>query len=330
MFFDSSPCDACLCAKSDYCIKYNASCDMARCYCDRCKSIMRRNILMSDGSSLLHPYPKSITNTWRSDDRTYPTAQITTNHTESDPSPYADYNSYMLEYNGVKWNRPERYDSQVDNKESNENSNKEKECSFMNDFMNGMFGKVAHGLCRLSMNGGIAVKTSDGKYKSYNLKTGRLTNCSNFVFDIGEDFFFVIPTNKVEKGDIILVSGKPKCVIGVEDNAIKVINYDDSTVDTILPERHIFMGNTYFYGKIVSMFGKDIFKGKKGTNKIMQYMMLSEMMKGGSGNGSFGNMLPLMMMSGGNFDNLFSGMFDFDSDDEDVEKDDVENEDGDE
>ena len=200
----------------------------------------------------------------------------------------------------------------------------------MNDFMNGMFGKVAHGLCRLSMNGGIAVKTSDGKYKSYNLKTGRLTNCSNFVFDIGEDFFFVIPTNKVEKGDIILVSGKPKCVIGVEDNAIKVINYDDSTVDTILPERHIFMGNTYFYGKIVSMFGKDIFKGKKGTNKIMQYMMLSEMMKGGSGNGNFGNMLPLMLMGGGNFDNLFSGMFDFDSDDEDVEKDDVENEDGDE
>ena len=200
----------------------------------------------------------------------------------------------------------------------------------MNEFMNGMFGKVAHGLCRLSMNGGIAVKTSDGKYKSYNLKTGRLTNCSNFVFDIGEDFFFVIPTNKVEKGDIILVSGKPKCVIGVEDNAIKVINYDDSTVDTILPERHIFMGNTYFYGKIVSMFGKDIFKGKKGTNKIMQYMMLSEMMKGGSGNGSFGNMLPLMLMGGGNFDNLFSGMFDFDSDDEDVEEDDIENEDGDE
>ena len=189
----------------------------------------------------------------------------------------------------------------------------------MNNFMNGMFGKVAPGMCRLSMSGGIAVKTSSGDYKSYNIKTGRLTNCSNFVFDIGEDFFFVIPTNKVEKGDIILVSGKPKCVVGVEDNKITVINYDDSTVDTILPERHVFMGNTYFYGKIVSMFGNDILKGKKGTNKILQYMMMSEMMKGGSGNN---NLLPMMMFSGGNMGDMFSGIFDFDfgNEDDDDEK----------
>lgn len=178
-----------------------------------------------------------------------------------------------------------------------------------------MFGKIEAGKCRLSMNGGIAVKTSSG-YKSYNLKTGRLTNCSSFVFDIGDDFFFVIPTNKVEKGDIILVSGKPKCVIAVEKNKLTVINYEDSTIDTILPERHIFMGNTYFYGKIVSMFGTDIFKGKKGSNKIMKYMMMSEMMKGNSGSGNaFGNMLPLMMMGGSN---PFEDMFDF-GDDDDVD-----------
>lgn len=38
----------------------------------------------------------------------------------------------------------------------------------MNMF-NGMFGKVANGMCRLSMNGEVAVKTSDG-YKTYNIK----------------------------------------------------------------------------------------------------------------------------------------------------------------
>lgn len=197
----------------------------------------------------------------------------------------------------------------------------------MNNLMNGMFGKVAPGMCRLSMSGGIAVKTSDGTYKNYNLKTQRLTNCSNFVFDIGEDFFFVIPTNKVEKGDIILVSGKPKCVIGVEDNQIKVINYEDSTIDTILPERHIFMGNTYFYGKIISMFGQDVFKGKKGTNKIMQYMMMSEMLKGNnSSNNGMSSMLPFMLMGNSSgFGDMFSGMFDFDTEaDEDLENDDQE------
>ena len=197
----------------------------------------------------------------------------------------------------------------------------------MNNFLNGMFGKVGSGMCRLSMNGGIAVKTSNG-YKSYNVKTGKLTNCSNFVFDIGEEFFFVIPTNKVEEGDIILVNNKPKCVIEFDKTKITVINYEDSTVETILPERHVFMGNTYFYGKIVSMFGSDILKGKKGTNNIFKYMLLSQMMTGennssGMINGYSGGMsamLPFMMM-GGNMGEMFDGMFDFDTDnDTDVEE----------
>lgn len=190
--------------------------------------------------------------------------------------------------------------------------------------LNGMFGKVAPGMCRLSMSGGIAVKTSNG-YKSYNVKTGRLTNCDNFVFNIGEEFFFIIPTNKVEVGDIILVAGKPKCVIEAEKNKITVINYEDSTIETVLPERHVFMGSTYFYGKIVSMFGSDLFKGKKGTNKIMQYMMMSQMMGGNKTPGSMdmSSMLPMMFMMNGGMDNMFDGMFDFEENDEVTESEDA-------
>lgn len=190
----------------------------------------------------------------------------------------------------------------------------------MTNVFNGMFGKIAPGMCRLSMSGGIAVKTTTG-YKSYNVKNGRLTNCDSFVFDIGEEFFFVIHTNKVEVGDIILVSGKPKCVVTSDKDTITVINYEDSTVETILPERHVFMGNTYFYGKIVSMFGNNFMKGKKGMDKMMSYMVMSEMMKGSntSSNG-MGSMLPMMMlMNGNNVSDMFSDMFDFDintSDDE--------------
>lgn len=199
----------------------------------------------------------------------------------------------------------------------------------MNNLLNGMFGKVGNGMCRLSMSGNIAVKTASG-YKAYDVKNGRLTNCDSFVFDLGEEFFFVVPTNKVIKGDIILVNGKPKCVIEAEKNKITVINYEDSTIDTILPERHVFMGNTYFYGKIVSMFGNDAVKGKKGTNNIFKYMMLSQMMKGNNGTGAMETnngmsaMLPFMMM-GGSMGNMFDGMFDFDVNDED-EVDDTEEE----
>lgn len=194
------------------------------------------------------------------------------------------------------------------------------------NLFNGMFGKIEPGLCRLSMNGEIAVRTKSG-YKAYSRKNGRLTNCDSFVFDIGQEFFFVVPTNKVAPGDIILVNGKPRCVKKMDEETITVVNYEDSTVENILPERHIFMGNTYFYGKIVSMFGGGSFlKKKKGMNRVMQYMMLSEMFKdkagpagtAGGGMGDMGSMMMFMLM-GKNMGDLFDGMFSFD-DDEDEDK----------
>lgn len=193
----------------------------------------------------------------------------------------------------------------------------------MNETLSKIFGQIAPGMCRLSMNGDIAVKAGSD-YKTYNIKTGRLTNCSNFVFNIGEEFFFVIPTNKVHKGDIILVNGKPRCVIEAEKNKITVINYENSAIETILPERHMFMGNTYFYGKIVSMFGDSLGKGKKGTNKVMQYMMMSEMMKSSNGRDT-NSMLPLMMMGNmnGDFSSMFDGLFN-EEEDEEIESEDEE------
>lgn len=185
--------------------------------------------------------------------------------------------------------------------------------------LNKMFGRLAPGMCRLSMSGGIAVKTASG-YKSYNVKKNRLTNCSNFVFDIGDDFFFLIPTNKVEVGDIILVNGTPRCVITTDNNTITAINYENSVVETILPERHVFMGNTYFYGKIVSMFGSGAnVKSAKGS--MMKYYMMSQMFKGGSATSSgmfdnsnpFGMMMMMNMFGGSNgFGDMFNGMFDED------------------
>lgn len=191
----------------------------------------------------------------------------------------------------------------------------------MNNIFNGMFGKVSPGMCRLSMDGNIAVKTSNG-YKTYNVKTGRLTNCDSFVFNFGEELFFVIPTNKVSTGDIILVDGKPNCVISSDKNTITVINYENSTVNTVLKERHMFMGNAYFTGKIVSLFGNDMVKGKNGMNKMLSYMMMSEMMKGNTSTTNMNNLLPLMMLSGNNnmFANMFENVLDEDEEDEtDVE-----------
>lgn len=181
----------------------------------------------------------------------------------------------------------------------------------MNMNMKGMFGKIANGLCRVSVDGGIAIKTSQG-YKTYNVETGALVNCDNFAFDIGSDFFFVVPTNKVRRGDIILAGGKPRCVVDVQPNSIQTFNYENSTLETLVPERHLFFGRNYMYGRIMSPFG-NMFGSEKGAANAMKFMMMSQMFGGGKmPNGTDINPMMFMMMGGGSslFDGMFDGMFD--------------------
>lgn len=191
----------------------------------------------------------------------------------------------------------------------------------MTSMFNGMFGKIAPGMCRMSMNGKMAIKTSQG-YKTYDVNSGKLTNCDRFVFDIGEDFFFLIPTNHLAKGDVILAGGKPRCVIEVKVNEIKTFCYEDSTISTIVPEHHVFFGKTYFYGKIVSMFS---FGKKKdgGASNMMKYYMMSQMFSGNTNSNSMNNMMPMLMMMNGGMGDMFSGfdeMFDFGEADNDAEE----------
>jgi hypothetical protein len=73
------------------------------------------------------------------------------------------------------------------------------------------------------------------------------------------------------------------------------------------------------------MFGNGIFNGKKGTDKIIKYMMMSEMMKGNNGTGNgMNSMLPMMMLGGG-FEDMFDGIFDFDED-EDIDEEKIDEE----
>lgn len=191
----------------------------------------------------------------------------------------------------------------------------------MTNMFNGMFGKIAPGMCRMSMNGKMAIKTSQG-YKTYDVNTGKLTNCDRFVFDIGEDFFFLIPTNHLVKGDVILAGGKPRCVIEVKNNEIKTFCYEDSTISTIVPEHHVFFGKTYFYGKIVSVFSL----GKKkdgGASNMMKYYMMSQMFGGNTSSNSMSNMMPMLMMMNGGMGDMFNGfdeMFNFDEAGDDAEE----------
>lgn len=200
----------------------------------------------------------------------------------------------------------------------------------MNGMFNGMFARIGDGMCRLGLNGNLAIKTSNG-YKTYDVKTGRLTNVDQFCFDIGQEFFFVVPTTKAKTGDILLIDGKPKCVI--ENNAnktIKVMDYENSAIQEIVPERHFFMGQMFFYRKIVSMFGSNNFLKKgKGISGMMGMMFKMNMLKsfmGGEGfkagndmNGMLGMMMMSNMFGGKDGENDLSEMFDFDFEEADFD-----------
>ena len=186
------------------------------------------------------------------------------------------------------------------------------------NMFNGVMGKIKPGCCRLGMNGQIAIKTSDG-YKTYNSKTGNVTNCSNFVLDVADDMFMVIPTRKLKEGDIVLINGKPMYILDVKaKNRVEAMNYEDSTIQTVIPERHAIMGRR-FYGKIVSLLGSGFGAGKGGFFKnMLKLKMMSSMMGGNSSDNMFGgNGLAMMMLMGnGSMDGLFDGFMD-DEEDED-------------
>lgn len=194
---------------------------------------------------------------------------------------------------------------------------------FFGNMFNGMFKPVARGYCKMGVNGKVAVKTSTG-YKTFDIATNKLTNCDNFAFDM-DGAFWVVPTFKVEKGDIILVNGKPRCVIEIGANSIKTFCYEDSTVAETIPERHVFMGKTYCYGKIFSPF-MNMSKGDGMMKNMMNMMMMSQMFGGNSNGNNTMGMNPMMFMmmnnSGSNpFEGMFDGAFDFGVEEDEVKED---------
>lgn len=170
-----------------------------------------------------------------------------------------------------------------------------------NNKLTAPFSKVQTGLCRLSTNGEIAVKTNNG-YKLYDIDTGSLISCTDFVFNTDEEFFFAVPVDKVTIGDVILISGQPCCVIAraTDINAVNVINYEDSTIKTIIPELRSFMGNSYLYSKVVSVFGDDLPYNEKSLKNLTSYMMMLNILKdikpSNGLNSHMSSMLPFFIM----------------------------------
>jgi hypothetical protein len=197
-------------------------------------------------------------------------------------------------------------------------NNTEKEYSTMAYGFDNMFGNMFRpcptGNCKMAMNGQVAIKTATG-YKTFDFNEKTLVNCTNFAFDM-DGMFWIVPTFKVERGDIILVNNKPNCVIEVLDNSIKVFSYENSTIDELVPEHHVFMGKTYCYGKIFSPF-MNIGKDDNNLSSMMTMMMMSQMFNGNNNSNNGFNPMMFMFMNNNSdnpFMNMFEGAFNFGED----------------
>lgn len=189
-----------------------------------------------------------------------------------------------------------------------------------------LLGKTKKDMFRISVTGKIAVKAGNG-YRTFDPEKNKLVSVGDFALPGFQDMFFLVPTRKLKKGDIIVIEDEALCVLEQNDNEIKVLSYATSKVETRLVDNILWFGRP-FYGKLTSLLGMAI--GNSGSDKgCMKMMLLSQFMGAGrpqddqqpvqpaapafgGGGITMESLLMMSMLMGGKGGGLFDGLFDFD------------------
>ena len=224
-----------------------------------------------------------------------PNYGTTTNHTiKINGDPLSSNSIYMTkdDYNGI-WGDTgttvtniSTIGDRVDTLESQMKqlmNKKEKENDNMKGF-NFDFGPCTNDNVRMSMYG-VAVKNAAGTYVSYNPKTKEIVDVDILNFD-GAKYMYKVPVAlaQVSIGDIVIHNRKPMFVVDADlpGKNLTVVDVCAGEQKTVIPTVNMFGFN--FITKIVSLMD----------------------MCGGANTASaeqpFGNMLPLLMLSGDNKD----------------------------
>lgn len=154
---------------------------------------------------------------------------------------------------------------------------KKEEKKDMDKMFNFDFGKVTSDAVRVSMYG-IAVKSVDGRYVSYDTKSHSVMDVDIVNMPAG-DFLYKMPVaiKDVKAGDVVIHNRTPMFVVEVHDSTLKVVDVREGT------EKEIYLTKSPF-----------------GFNFATKVISLMDMcgVKADESN-PFGNMLPLMLMSNG-------------------------------
>lgn len=170
---------------------------------------------------------------------------------------------------------------------------KKEEKKDMDKMFNFDFGKVASDAVRVSMYG-IAVKSVDGRYVSYDTKSHSVMDVDIVNMPAG-DFLYKMPVaiKDVKAGDVVIHNRTPMFVVEVHDSTLKVVDVREGTEKEIYLTKNMF--NFNFATKVVSvmdMMGAEMKPSADQPfgNPIMMMMLM--------GSEKMDDMLPLMLMNG--------------------------------
>lgn len=185
-------------------------------------------------------------------------------------------------------------DSIINETSKNENKKENKNMNMSKMFGNIEFGKVNTKDIMYSVNG-IAFKSHDNRYFTYNLKDMNAVDVTGFTFE--SDFIFCLPVNTkdLKVGDVIKHCGIYMIIKEFyEDGTISVINPIAATETSILPQKNMFGFN--YYTKVINMFEGMTPNAENPFGDMTKALPMMMMM---SGDGFNSDMLPLMFLAGG-------------------------------
>ncbi len=139
---------------------------------------------------------------------------------------------------------------------------------------------------------GVAVKNGKS-WRVYDKKKKALTDIGDM--SIGSLPLFVMPSTKLEEGDLIKSDGGYYYVIQVNDGNVKTLSAATGKMEEVVPVDNIL--GIRFYSKVVTL-AEDLLsdgEGDSGTDRLMMAMAMSSMT--GDGRGQDGQMLlPLLLL----------------------------------
>lgn len=156
------------------------------------------------------------------------------------------------------------------------------------------FGKVTSDAVRVSMYG-VAVKSVDGRYVSYDSKTHSIMDVEILNMPAG-DFLYKMPVaiKDIKAGDVVIHNRVPMFVVETHESTLKVIDIREGSEKEIYLTKSPFGFN--FATKVVSLM--DMTGGKADESNpfgnMLPFMLMGE-------NKDFDPMM-LMLMNGGKMD----------------------------